>query len=52
MFDVDYFTVKDKKGLEELLNNFFKTSEKPRLLEVFTDANLNDGLLRNYFKYL
>ena len=52
MFGIDYQFISDDKGLEESLNSFFKTSEKPRLLEVFTDANLNDVLLRSYFKYL
>ncbi len=52
MFGIDYQFMSDGKGLEESLNSFFKTSEKPRLLEIFTNAELNDVVLKNYFKYL
>jgi 2-succinyl-5-enolpyruvyl-6-hydroxy-3-cyclohexene-1-carboxylate synthase len=52
MFDIDHYSVMNKKGLEEELGIFFKSSNKPKLLEIFTNSKLNDVVLKNYFKYL
>lgn len=52
MFGINYQSISDGKGLEVSLSSFFKTSEKPRLLEIFTNAEINDVVLKNYFKYL
>ena len=52
MFDIDHYSVMNKKGLEEELGIFFKASNKPKLLEIFTNSKLNDVVLKNYFMYL
>ena len=51
MFDIDYCSANDISGLKKSLQTFFKKSTKPKLLEVFTTAELNDVILNNYFNY-
>ncbi len=53
-FDIDYFKATNE---EELLGNMeaFYTHEahgRPKLMEIFTDGDLNDGVLWEYFEGL
>lgn len=52
MYGMDYTTVYEENGLSLTLESFFKTSDKPKLLEVFTPREVNDEVLMNYFKSL
>ena len=52
MHGFDYATVSDEKSLRSCLPGFFENGEKPKLLEINTPSNLNDGLLKQYFKSL
>jgi 2-succinyl-5-enolpyruvyl-6-hydroxy-3-cyclohexene-1-carboxylate synthase len=52
MHGFDYATVSDEKSLRSCLPKFFENGEKPKLLEINTPSNLNDGLLKQYFKSL
>lgn len=47
-----YRSASTKEGLEEVLNDFYATSVQPQILEVFTPAEVNDELLKKYFKNL
>ncbi len=49
MHTLDYFSAKNKTELINELVTFYKTSSKPKLLEVFTPANENAKVLKNYF---
>ena len=47
----------DQKGfstetVKEQLNGFYKTSDKPKILEIFTASEKNDLILKEYFKYI
>ena len=52
MYGFDYVTAKDENQLEAQLNAFYNESEKPKLLEIFTPARMNDKILLDYFKYV
>ena len=52
MFNFEYVSIKD---LEELHNNlpaFYAVSNQPKIMEVFTPKEINDVVLKNYFKNL
>jgi len=55
MYDFEYTAI---SNLEELtaelngLNDFYAESEKPKIMEVFTPKEINDVVLKNYFKNL
>jgi 2-succinyl-5-enolpyruvyl-6-hydroxy-3-cyclohexene-1-carboxylate synthase len=34
------------------ISRFFNTSEKPKILEIFTPSAENDLVLKTYFKYI
>ena len=43
------------RGLTELkieLNKFYATSDQPKILEVFTDKEVNEKVLKEYFNFL
>jgi len=52
-FDVDYFKTENLKELEETLPNFLNSKSKtPQLMEIFTPADKNAKILRDYFKFI
>ena len=52
MFDVDYCKAENKTELEVNLKSFFNKTKKPKLLEIFTNAEKNDIILKDYFMSL
>ena len=52
MFRIEYVSASDAENLQTELNKFFKASEKPKLLEVFTPSEENDLVLADYFRYI
>jgi len=52
MHHFEYETAKDEKGLENKLAGFFNKSSLPKLLEVFTPREVNDIVLKEYFRGL
>ena len=52
MYDFDYSSVTDEASLENSLNSFFKKSNTPKLLEIFTPSEVNDKVLLDYFKFI
>ena len=51
-FGVSYHSASDKDELEDQLQEFYRTSQAPKLLEIFTPRLLNDQILLGYFKFL
>lgn len=51
-FNIGYRSVSDDHGLQKELSTFFEVAEytRPELLEVFTDATVNDSVLKKYFQ--
>lgn len=52
MYNFEYLAVKDSITLEKELNSFYTESEQPKIMEVFTPKEINDVVLKNYFKNL
>jgi 2-succinyl-5-enolpyruvyl-6-hydroxy-3-cyclohexene-1-carboxylate synthase len=52
MYGFRYQKVRSNWGLKRALSSFFKPSSQPKLLEIFTPAEKNAELLKNYFKFL
>ncbi|MEZ4874739.1 MAG: thiamine pyrophosphate-dependent enzyme [Flavobacteriaceae bacterium] len=50
MFGFDYFSAQNSQQVENTLEEFFKGSDRPKLLEVFTPSEVNDLQLNAYFK--
>lgn len=51
-FGIAYEAVMDEKSLQVSLTEFFKPTDRPILLEVFTPRETNDEVLKAYFKSL
>lgn len=51
MYQFEYSTASDKISLQTELQTFYKESEKPKILEIFTPRIENDGALIDYFKF-
>ncbi|MDC0080300.1 thiamine pyrophosphate-binding protein [Flavobacteriaceae bacterium] len=49
MYGFKYSKVSGSIGLKFALSSFFKTSSKPRLLEINTNSSLSSKILKNYF---
>ncbi|WP_111709200.1 2-succinyl-5-enolpyruvyl-6-hydroxy-3-cyclohexene-1-carboxylic-acid synthase [Lutibacter citreus] len=52
MYNFEYFSVQNEEELKNELNDFYSTSERPKLLEVFTPQQENDKILKAYFNNL
>jgi 2-succinyl-5-enolpyruvyl-6-hydroxy-3-cyclohexene-1-carboxylate synthase len=52
MFNFKYFSVSTKFGLNFALATFFNHSKKPKILEIKTDSNKSEKILKEYFRYL
>ncbi len=52
MYNLEYTTAKDKQSLSAALDSFYKESDRPKLLEIFTSSHINDKILLDYFKYI
>lgn len=49
MYGFEYTSATTSEEIEAALNSFFDTSEKPRVLEIFTPRKVNDEVLLEYF---
>jgi 2-succinyl-5-enolpyruvyl-6-hydroxy-3-cyclohexene-1-carboxylate synthase len=38
--------------VKEVIGNFYADSEEPKVLEVFTDKEVNEKVLKEYFNFL
>ena len=52
MFGFEYFKAKNQNDLERNLKDFYNLSSQPKLLEIFTPKDVNDIILKDYFKNL
>ncbi|TYP75018.1 2-succinyl-5-enolpyruvyl-6-hydroxy-3-cyclohexene-1-carboxylic-acid synthase [Aquimarina intermedia] len=52
MYGIEYHQAKSLSDTNKVLNSFYKSSDQPKLLEVFTPRLVNDEVLIDYFKHL
>ncbi|WP_343486520.1 2-succinyl-5-enolpyruvyl-6-hydroxy-3-cyclohexene-1-carboxylic-acid synthase [Allomuricauda sp. d1] len=52
MFGFEYKKAASKSELKSRLQEFFKESERPRILEIFTPTDINDEILLAYFDFI
>ena len=52
MYDFSYTKASNENELIEKLAEFYKPSDKPAVLEIFTPSEKNDLILKDYFKQL
>ncbi len=51
-FGLEYQSAANRNMLEETLPGFFESGKRPKLLEVFTPRELNNGILLGYFDFI
>ena len=52
MHQLEYQKSYSTETVTKELNRFFETSDKPKILEIFTPSAENDLVLKDYFKYI
>ncbi len=52
MYGFDHETVQNETALKTVLPNFFKRSERPKLIEIRTPRLMNDKILLTYFDFI
>ncbi|WP_288955599.1 2-succinyl-5-enolpyruvyl-6-hydroxy-3-cyclohexene-1-carboxylic-acid synthase [uncultured Polaribacter sp.] len=52
MFGFNYQKAFSSEMVQKELKEFFKESDKPKILEIFTPSEDNDQILKEYFKYI
>ena len=52
MFGFEYSTAHNLKTLQQKVVNFYDTSDKPKILEIFTPSDQNDLVLKAYINNL
>ena len=52
MYAIEYASASDLKTLKLHLTDFYKTSERPKVLEIFTPSEVNDLVLKEYFQFI
>ncbi len=52
MYAFDYRMAHSTETVKEQLEGFYESSEKPKILEIFTPSEENDLILKEYFKYI
>ena len=51
-FGFEYVSSKDEESLRKTLSSFYDSSNRPKILEVFTSRKLNDKILLGYFDFI
>ncbi|NVK52327.1 MAG: 2-succinyl-5-enolpyruvyl-6-hydroxy-3-cyclohexene-1-carboxylic-acid synthase [Flavobacteriaceae bacterium] len=52
MYGLEYQPVNDFSNLKKELSVFYSASNQPKVLEIFTDKEVNEKVLKEYFKFL
>lgn len=52
MYGLDYLQANSTETVLVQLEGFYESSEKPKILEIFTPGEENDLILKEYFKYI
>ncbi|MBS9774834.1 MAG: 2-succinyl-5-enolpyruvyl-6-hydroxy-3-cyclohexene-1-carboxylic-acid synthase [Tenacibaculum sp.] len=50
MFNFEYCSARNLEEVNQNLNDFYLVSDRPKILEIFTPSDLNDKVLKEYFK--
>ena len=50
LYNLEYASARDASDVKEALDTFYAPSKRPRLLEIFTPSEVNDEVLKDYFK--
>ncbi len=50
LYNLEYASARDASDVKEALDTFYAPSNRPRLLEIFTPSEVNDEVLKDYFK--
>jgi len=52
MYNFDYIAASNLEELNNGLNDLYLESDQPKIMEIFTPKEINDVVLKNYFKNL
>ena len=52
MYQLEYQSVSETEQLTTALNDFYQESRKPKVLEIFTNKEVNEKVLKEYFNFL
>lgn len=52
MHQLEYISVSETKEVTSVLKEFYQDSKRPKVLEIFTDKEVNEITLKEYFNYL
>jgi 2-succinyl-5-enolpyruvyl-6-hydroxy-3-cyclohexene-1-carboxylate synthase len=52
MFGFEYLQASSIETVTKSLEGFYESSEKPKILEIFTPSAKNNTILKEYFKYI
>ena len=52
MYQIEYNTAKSLEELSVVLIDFYHESNQPKLIEIFTDKEVNEKVLKEYFNFL
>ncbi|MEO9892915.1 2-succinyl-5-enolpyruvyl-6-hydroxy-3-cyclohexene-1-carboxylic-acid synthase [Aurantibacter sp.] len=52
LYGLDFFTTNNVENLQNELHDFFKASEKPKVMEIKTPKSINNEILLNYFDFI
>ncbi|RNC90211.1 MAG: 2-succinyl-5-enolpyruvyl-6-hydroxy-3-cyclohexene-1-carboxylic-acid synthase [Allomuricauda sp.] len=52
LYGFDYLEAQDENSFLKQMDKFFAPSSKPIIFEVFTPAEVNDGILLDYFDFI
>ncbi|WP_431123782.1 2-succinyl-5-enolpyruvyl-6-hydroxy-3-cyclohexene-1-carboxylic-acid synthase [Flagellimonas flava] len=52
MFQFEYLKAGNEKEVGQALKNFYETSQKPKILEIFTPREANNKILLDYFDFI
>jgi 2-succinyl-5-enolpyruvyl-6-hydroxy-3-cyclohexene-1-carboxylate synthase len=51
-FDLNYFSVRNEEELDTAWKNFIGLTNRPSVLEIFTDAELSANTFKEFYKYI
>ena len=52
MYKLEYATANSESEIQNVMENFYEESRRPKLLEIFTPRKLNDEVLLEYFNFI
>ncbi|MCL4114033.1 UNVERIFIED_CONTAM: hypothetical protein GTU68_062128 [Idotea baltica] len=52
LYDIEFNTIDNLHSLQNILSEFYASSEKPKILEIKTPKSINNQILLNYFDFI